>query len=116
MWGDPVAQADIWKAHDPSDNAAALKGTPLNIANGNGQIGRLDKGSASPFDPDRSTEAEVATESAAFVHQLAALHSPVTVDAYGNGTHSWPYWQRDLHRSLAFLIKALGEQRTVGPA
>jgi len=44
-----------------------------------------------------------------FVHQLAALHIPVTVDAYGNGTHDWPYWQRDLHRALPFLLKALGE-------
>jgi S-formylglutathione hydrolase FrmB len=109
LWGDPVAQADVWKAHDPTDNAAALKGTALYVAYGNGQIGPLDNGVPSPYDPDGSIEREVATESAAFVHQLGALHIPVTVDAYGNGTHNWPYFQRGLHRSLPFLLKALGE-------
>jgi S-formylglutathione hydrolase FrmB len=109
IWGDPVAQADVWRAHDPTDNASALKGTALYVAYGNGHIGPLDNGVASPFDPDGSTEREVATESAAFVQALTALKIPVTVDAYGNGTHTWPYWQRDLHRSLPFLLKALGE-------
>lgn len=109
LWGDPAAQADVWKAHDPTDNAAALKGTALYVAYGNGEIGPLDNGVASPFDPDGSTEREVATESAAFVHQLGALHIPVTVDAYGNGTHNWPYCERDLHRWLPLALKALGE-------
>ena len=52
-------------------NAATLKGTALYVAYGNGQIGPLDKGAVSPFDPDGSTEQEVATESAAFVHLAA---------------------------------------------
>lgn len=25
LWGDPVAQAAVWKAHDPTTIAAALK-------------------------------------------------------------------------------------------
>jgi S-formylglutathione hydrolase FrmB len=109
IWGDPVAQADVWKAHDPTDSAAALKGTALYVAYGNGKIGPLDKGVASPFDPDGSTERDVAVESAAFVHQLATLKIPVTVYAYGNGTHNFPYFQRDLHRWLPRALKALGE-------
>ena len=101
IWGDPVAQADVWKAHDPTDNAAALKGTALYVAYGNGQTG--------PLDPSKSPDLEawIATENETFLHQLAALKIPVTVDAYGNGTHDWPYWQRDLHRSLPFILKAL---------
>jgi len=109
LWGDPVAQADVWKAHDPTDNAAALKGTALYVAYGNGELGPLDNGVPSPFDPDGSTERNVAVESAAFVHQLAALQIPVTVDAYGNGTHNFPYFQRDLHNWLPLALKALGE-------
>ncbi len=109
IWGDSQAQADVWKAHDPTANAAALKGTALYVAYGNGELGPLDHGSASRWDPDGSAEREVATESAAFVHQLAELDIPVTVDAYGNGTHDWPYFERDLHRSLPLLLKALGE-------
>lgn len=41
--------------------------------------------------------------------QLGQLAIPVTADAYGSGTHSWPYWERDLHNSLPFRLKALGE-------
>ena len=110
LWGDPVAQADVWKAHDPTDNAAALKGTALYVAYGNGKIGPLDNGTPSPYDPDGSVEREVAVESAAFVHQLGALHIPVTVYAYGNGTHNPPYWSRDLQRWLPLMLKALGEK------
>jgi diacylglycerol O-acyltransferase / trehalose O-mycolyltransferase / mycolyltransferase Ag85 len=75
------------------------------VAYGNGRPGSLDASGAAP-DPQ---EAEVATESAAFVRALRARRIPVTVDAYGNGTHDWPYWQRDLHRWLPLALKALGE-------
>jgi diacylglycerol O-acyltransferase / trehalose O-mycolyltransferase len=109
VWGDVSAQADVWKAHDPTNNASALKGTALYVAYGNGKIGPLDNGASSPWDPDGSVERDVATQSAAFVRQLASLKIPVTVDAYGNGTHWWPYFERDLHRSLPLMLKALGE-------
>jgi S-formylglutathione hydrolase FrmB len=32
---------------------------------------------------------------------------PATVDAYGPGSHDWPYWERELHDSMPFLLKAL---------
>jgi S-formylglutathione hydrolase FrmB len=103
-WGELPAQADVWNAHDPIDHAAGLRGTALYVAFGNGQPGPLDA-SGAPADPQ---ESEVETESQAFVGRLAALHIPVTVDAYGQGTHSFPYFQRDLQRALPFLMKALG--------
>ena len=108
-WGDPVAQADVWRAHDPTANAAALKGTALYVAYGNGQVGPLDNGQVSPADPDGSTEREIGAEGAAFVKRLGELKIPVTVYAYGNGTHNWPYFQRDLHQSFPLILKALGE-------
>ena len=104
-WGDPVAQADVWKAHDPTDNAAALKGTALYVAYGNGEIGPLDSGS---YDPAGVTELEIAAESAAFVKRLGQLKIPVTVHAYA-GTHYDPYWERELHLSFPLILKALAE-------
>jgi len=86
------------------------QGTALYVAYGNGQIGPLDNGVPSPYDPDGSIERDVAVQSAAFVLQLGALHIPVTVDAYGNGTHNWTYCARDLHRWLPLALKALGEK------
>jgi S-formylglutathione hydrolase FrmB len=109
LWGDPVAQADIWKTQDPTTNAAALQGTGLYVAYGNGDVGPLDGGQASPWDPTGAVERECATESAAFVQRLAALKIPVTVEAYGPGTHFGPYFERDLQRSLPLILEALGE-------
>lgn len=109
LWGDPVAQADVWKAHDPTANAAALQGIGLYVAYGNGETGPLEGGQASPWDPTGAVEQECAVESAAFVGRLAGLKIPVTVDDYGNGTHFGAYFERDLQRSLPLILKALGE-------
>ena len=103
-WGDPFKQADVWKAHDPFLNAEALRGTALYVAYGNGQPGALDDAAATVD----STEQWVFRESEAFVQRLAELNIPVTIYAYGNGTHTGPYFVRNLHNSLPFILKALG--------
>ena len=41
-WGDPVADAANWDAHDPVKFVSELKGMPLYIAYGNGQPGPYD--------------------------------------------------------------------------
>ena len=107
LWGDPVAQADIWKAHDPTDLAAKLKGTPLYVSYGDGTPGPFDNGYVSPDD----LEGWIAEQNVTFVARLAKLKIPVTLDAYGPGAHDWPYWERALHRSLPLLLKALGQER-----
>jgi S-formylglutathione hydrolase FrmB len=109
LWGYPMAQAEVWKAHDPTGNAAGLRGTALYVAYGNGQPGPLDNGHASYVDPAGDGERNIAAESAGFVQRLGELKIPVTVYAYGNGTHSFPYMQRDFERSLPLILKALGE-------
>jgi diacylglycerol O-acyltransferase/trehalose O-mycolyltransferase len=108
VWGDPVAQADVWKAQDPTANALALKGTALFVAYGNGEVGPLDNGKPSPWDPVGETEREIGLQGEAFVHRLKELKIPVTAYAYGNGTHFEPYFSRDLHRSFPLILKALG--------
>ena len=105
IWGDKVVQRDVWEAHEPLSLAAELKGTDLFVSYGNGETGPLDTGPADPGD----SEAWLAQRNEAFVARLGELGIPVTVDAYGPGTHSWPYWERELHRSLPMLLEALGE-------
>jgi diacylglycerol O-acyltransferase/trehalose O-mycolyltransferase len=109
VWGDPVQHADVWRAHDPLINAAALKGTGLYVAYGNGKPGPFDNGQPSEFDPSGAVEREVARQSAALVARLHELKIPVTVYAYGNGTHFGPYIERDFERSLPLILKSLGE-------
>jgi S-formylglutathione hydrolase FrmB len=105
LWGDPVAQLDVWQAHSPLFNASALKSIPLYISYGNGKKGPLDTTT-----PTGDVEGLIGPQNDKFVQRLKQLNIPVTVDAYGAGFHTWPYWQRGLHSALPMLLKALGEQ------
>ena len=104
-WGDPVVDAANWDQHDPVKFVDRLKGMPLYVAYGNGQPGPLDVGVT---DTD-GLEEWIGQGSDAFVAALKAAGVPAIVNAYGAGTHSWAYWQRDLHESLPMLLRALGE-------
>ena len=103
IWGDPLAQLEIWTDHDPVYLAPSLRGTDLFLAVGNGEAG--------PFDPpgtEDGLEAFLQGHNIALLARLRQLRIPVTTDFYGPGTHSWPYWERELHRSLPILLGALG--------
>jgi diacylglycerol O-acyltransferase/trehalose O-mycolyltransferase len=104
LWGDPVAQSDIWSAHNPFDLAVGLRCIPVFVSVGNGQAG--------PFDPPGNgvdpLEQWLNEETDQMVDHLRAEHVSVTTDFYGPGTHSWPYWQRELHKSFPMLMHSIG--------
>ena len=104
LWGSRTEQSDIWEAHDPVVLAAALEGMPLYVSYGNGEVGPLDAADAG-FD---DLEAWLSEMNDAFVARLGELDIPVTVSAYGPGTHTWPYWERGLHEAMPMLLEALG--------
>jgi S-formylglutathione hydrolase FrmB len=79
----------------------------LFVAYGNGQPGALDDYAVSPWDPDGGTERYCAANSAAFVQRLEDLKIPVTVYAYGDGTHGPAYFSRDLEKALPLILKAV---------
>ncbi len=103
LWGDPVAQHDIWAAHDPYYLASALRRLPVFLSCGDGSAGPFDpSGASSPY------ETLFRAENQHLAERLDALHAHrLTTDFYGAGTHSWPYWQRELHRSLPMLLAAM---------
>ncbi|MBX7464587.1 alpha/beta hydrolase-fold protein [Streptomyces sp. NPDC056132] len=102
IWGDPVRQRAVWAKHDPTLQAGALRGLPVFLSCGNGRAGPYDP--AGERDPG---EAYFEQQNRALADRLAAVGSPVRADFYGPGTHAWPYWQRELHRSLPMLLSAL---------
>ncbi|QFU90455.1 alpha/beta hydrolase family protein [Amycolatopsis sp. YIM 10] len=104
LWGDPVAQARIWAAHNPYDLARRLRGIPVFLASGNGEPGPLDPLGAA-FDPLEQT---LGAQAVVTADRLREVGVKVTTCLYGPGTHTWPYWERELHRSLPMLAKALG--------
>jgi S-formylglutathione hydrolase FrmB len=103
LWGDPDADAAIWKQHNPYDLAPLLKNIPLFISAGNGQPGPLDESGTAPD----SIEPTINAENKKFVRQLHKINANVTVDLYGAGTHNWVYWQRELHRAWPILTSKL---------
>ena len=99
IWGDPEADRAIWAQHDPTALAPRLKGTRLFVSSGDGRPGPL----APNAQPDTVIEPTVERESRAFTRRLERARIPVRTDFYGPGTHDWPYWERELRRSLPTL-------------
>ena len=77
----------------------------LFVSVGNGHPGPLD--TTPPTQQARQIEAALRPENLAFTGRLRQLGIPVEFDNYGPGTHNWPYWERELHRSLPLLQRAL---------
>jgi S-formylglutathione hydrolase FrmB len=107
LWGDRNSQAGIWRQHNPIERAADLRGISLFVSYGNGDPGPLDLAGTDPSGKGGQIERTLARRNAAFIHRLSELGIPAEVDAYGPGTHSWPYWQRELHRALPGIMRAL---------
>jgi diacylglycerol O-acyltransferase / trehalose O-mycolyltransferase len=117
MWGPPGAPA--WADHDPLLNADRLRGKALYIAAGTGMPGPHDTLNAPGIDwnlaalADRATvggvmEAAVNQCTGPLLDRLRALGIPVSVNLQPTGTHSWPYWQDDLHNFWPILAGAVG--------
>ncbi len=104
LWGDPVTDRATWAAHDPYYLAHALLRLPVFLSSGDGTAGPFDKpGATSAY------ETLFLAENQHLADHLRALGDRhLVTDFYGPGTHSWPYWQRELHRSLPMLLGAMG--------
>jgi hypothetical protein len=71
----------------------------LSIRTGDGRRGPNDGPG-----PDDPIEAAVADNSKNLHERLDKLGIAHVYDAYGAGTHSWPYWQRDLKLELPRIM------------
>jgi S-formylglutathione hydrolase FrmB len=103
VWGDPRANKDVWRQNDPYELASAMVGKPLYLSAGNGNPGSLD-GAGARYDDGENALLQQSTE---FANRIRQLGGAVTTDFYGNGTHSWGYWQRSLHTSLPLLLDSM---------
>ncbi len=103
LWGDSWGMRPLWTANNPFDHVDDLRGTALYVSCGTGKTGPLDPPGQSDF-----FEPAALTSSVSFTDRLKSKGIPVTVDYYGDGTHSWPYWQRALRNSWPVLAGGLG--------
>ncbi len=106
MWGP--AGSPLWAQHDPLVNAEKLRGTALYLSSGDGRAGKYDnERSAPPGAPPvenrivvgGAIEAGARFCTEAMAERLAALSIPATIHLPATGTHSWRYFQDELHRS-----------------
>jgi S-formylglutathione hydrolase FrmB len=113
FFGDPLTDGINWAAHDPATLAPNLRDTHLFMYFGNGLPGPYDSGVSVG---GSGIEGAVYRDNIDFHNRLEALHIPSLYDPYGNGTHSWPYWARDLRWSIGPLMAdfahPLGAPRT----
>ncbi|HVA90465.1 MAG TPA: alpha/beta hydrolase family protein [Chloroflexota bacterium] len=100
--------------NSPAELAPNLKTLQLlYMATGTGKAGPLDRGNDS-----QGTSAVEAAIYPGFLRTVAAFRAagirPIT-HVFSPGTHSWPYWQRDLHQALP-LIAAVFRHPISAPA
>jgi diacylglycerol O-acyltransferase / trehalose O-mycolyltransferase len=104
LWGDPDANVDTWKQHNPYDLAPQLRGVRMFIPAGTGRPGSLDRAGTS----EDSIETAIGAENRAFARRVQQLGLDAQIDLYGPGTHSWLYWERELHRAWPLISDGLG--------
>jgi S-formylglutathione hydrolase FrmB len=93
VFGPRLTQEVRWRAHNPWDLAANLRGLSVTIRTGNGQPG-------GPYGGGDPVEVAVHQMSVSFHDRLVRLGIPSIWDDYGPGGHDWPYWERDLRETL----------------
>jgi S-formylglutathione hydrolase FrmB len=105
---EPVCGQSVWclRAHDPVDLASNLRGLPLFLSAGSGKRGPLDRAYAIA---DGQLEASIHQTLVSMATALRGAHIPAEVDDYGPGTHTWPYFERELHRALPMLLAAFAK-------
>ena len=116
LWGAPTDP--LWAANDPYLHADRLRGLKIYVSTGSGIPGPLDTpdGPGVHGDGHKLVEQlfyggllEAATRNCAVTLQdrLAQLRIPATFELRPYGTHSWGYWQEDLHRSWSAFEQVL---------
>ncbi|MQY26008.1 alpha/beta hydrolase [Nocardia aurantia] len=114
MWGPPDDPA--WRANDPYLHAEELRGTAIYVSAGSGLPGVNEnlgytRGDAVQliyqFLIGMPMEAIANTCTRQLQDRLRALGIAATFDLRPAGTHSWGYWQDDLHRSWPMFEEAL---------
>ncbi|MEU7631398.1 alpha/beta hydrolase family protein [Nocardia sp. NPDC049220] len=120
MWGP--RSGPLWRANDPLVNADRLRGTAVYLSTGSGIPAAPHDTPADPRVQDGRVPLpvqivfggpiEAATRfcTVNLTNRLRELNIPVTLDDRPVGTHSWGYWEDDLHRSWPFLAESIGSR------
>lgn len=117
MWGQPGDPA--WRANDAYLNAERLRGKAIYLSSANGLPGVAEAlpAGATPGKVIGMTDQILlggAIEIAAnlctqrLAARLAELNIPAHTEFRPAGTHTWRYWEQDLHKSWPLFAEAIG--------
>ncbi|GAA4703441.1 alpha/beta hydrolase [Phytohabitans rumicis] len=110
VWGNPITHGDNWKRHNPLDLVANLRGTGIYLSSGaTGLSGEFDPNGS--WSPVQFSEAMLGASTFVMAGRLLLAGIPATTNIYLGGTHSWPYWRRELHASWPRMMAALRAYR-----
>ena len=100
----PRATNEInWQGHDPGTLVTNLRGMQIELWAGDGTPGPLDVGPIDPASSSIEMITFVATE--LFHGYLSDARIPHGYHYYGGGTHTFPYWARDLREYMKPLMR-----------
>ena len=102
VWGPRATDELRWRSENPWDLAENLRSLDLTLRTGNGLPGPLDGPDVSPV--AAAAEFGVHRDNISLHDRLTALRIRHVWDDYGPGTHSWPYWARDLRETLPSIM------------
>ena len=104
LWGDPKQNRAVWDLHNPARLVPRFRGIKVHLSAAMGRTGPLDVNS-----PPEAGLLEVP----AYLPNLRLADAlrkdavDVTAHLYEVGTHTWPYWQRELHVAWPAVLAAL---------
>ena len=105
VWGPQATNEQTWRAHNPRDLAARLRGTWLYVASGNGE-----PGGPAGDDPSKPhlyfEEFVIGLQNDSFVDALDGAGVRYVSDLR-SGYHDWPYYTYELHRALPMIARAI---------
>jgi S-formylglutathione hydrolase FrmB len=109
-FGDPTLDDIVWQGHNPATIVGNLRHTDLQLWAGNGEPGPYDD----PAEPNPAGTAieRFTYQSTTYFADAATEESvPFVLHDYGAGTHTWPYWARDLRQWLPHLERVFAQHR-----
>jgi S-formylglutathione hydrolase FrmB len=103
MFGSRVSNEINWQGHDPADLVTNLRGVDVWLYTATGANGEYDGAAPNPG----ASGIELATHGStvSFAQRAQQQGVPVHLDDYVYGTHTWPYWARDLREYLVPLMQ-----------
>ncbi|GAA1481194.1 alpha/beta hydrolase family protein [Gordonia sinesedis] len=119
MWGLPGSKT--WLDKDPYRNAAKLRGTKVYMTSGSGLPGPYDQLNAALVDGDPLTlanqvvlggviEAAINQCTTQMAQRMRELGVENKVMQRPNGSHSWQYWNKDLHDTWPMIAADLARK------